>query len=344
MALDLFGSSGTMVNFSSGIVDWSNPLTWPLVADIGEIPDISVVADIYDEFVKAAKAVPILGPIALAAIDLALKPLQLLAPDGITMSIQGISDFLRKFGKDTAGLAELNAYIGHANVGLVPQILGSNIPVLNLLSGPPYPVIISRGGVVSSFAAEFDAIASVNISLILSAVSGGIFANAITIYNFIAKNVNEIFKNLDAIRALGLPVPKFPEMPNIATTGTLNLYATLLHLTASNKGPCGTQWNEVAKLDLGTVDLAQCALLDNISDVLTGAGRSLGGLLHLDLTDKSQNTETSNFKAGVMAVKNNYKVYPGDYLMVQFGMDNKNGLTIAAGAAGTNASASITIE
>ncbi len=333
-----------MVNFSSGIVDWANPLTWPIVADLGEIPDLSVVADVFDTFIKAAKSVPILGPLAISAINAALMPLKLIAPSGIEMSLEGISRFIRKFGKETAGLAELQAYIGHSNVGVVPQILGSNIPALNFISGPPYPIIISNGGTITSFAAEYNALLSCNLSIIISSASGGIFANALTIYNFIAENVNDILKNLDAVRALGLPLPEIPLLNKVAQKGTLNMFATLWHQPGSSEGPAGSKWTEVAKVDLGAIDLAYCSFLDNLPDLLTGAGRSIGNLLGLDLADDSNQMTTSNYKAGVVPVTNRYKVSAGDYLLVQFGLDNPLDATIFAAVAAPYAGACVSIS
>jgi hypothetical protein len=326
---------GAIVNFANGIVDWANPLTWPIIATAVDLPDLSSLATLLDPLVTALNLIGGTGIIdtVLAAIPL---PIGSFIPGGL--SLNNFIDILNQLANyDTAGLAETNAYIGHANVGLVPSATGNALPVLNLVSGPPYPVILASGGTITNFAAEYDTLLSLNLSLILAGIPG--LSLLIDAYSSIQNILT------DAINTVGglLPIPSFPSisLPS-ATSGSLNVFAKLWHLPASTSGPVATTWTQVAQLDLGTVDLATLAPLDQLPDVAGGLGATLGSLLSFNAADGD--VAVSNFRAGTMAVTANNTVSAGDYLMVQFGLANSGGLTVFAGVAAPNAIASVTIR
>lgn len=365
--------AGAIVNFSNGIVDWSNPLTWPIILNILQIGNIfTTLKNLFTvEGLEQALGLnsgvfttlmnlPVVGTALSAALTPVTTALDLLLtavnlPDGPGGMME------------SSGLASMDAYIGHANIGSVPAISGAQVPVLDMLAGPPYPVIISRDGVINSFSAAFQTLVSLDVSLMNGLQSAIDTAFTIAIPDILSKItilVTALESAVTTLASLGTEISLPSDVGDILQqnlVGLLNsgqvptnlhLYAILWHGTPTAVGGnTGTiNWTQVPQtLDLGLIDFAQLALVHtfiaNVGDLGNAFVNTVDGLLSFLGERGIASPQPTN--SPVYAASRTDLAEPinaGDYLMVQFTISGPDNTTLISGVAAPNAMASVSIQ
>ncbi len=358
-------SCGTTISFTNGALDPTNPLTWPLIFEVLQISWFSKqLADLQETFTASGLE----DLLELPANTLNNPLVSLVTDHAIAGCITAIADLLSCFNEsfklgDNAGLISMDAYIGHSTVGIVPAIASGDLPVLSLVAGPPYPQIISRGGIITSFAAGYGALAQLDISLT------GFLAGTLNTLNglidglggAIAALVDTLGSIGSILTGLGAPLPgNYAEILNGlilsrladgAPESNLNMHAVLWKGTPDPQDIIqkGITWQKVSDLDLGDI---QFLGLGPIGSALSGFGAAISAganvissLLSL-LSSRGTPSQGLNREPLNTALTSGleHPISAGDYLMVQFTLKGDDHTTLLAGVLASDLIASVTIK
>lgn len=358
-------SCGTTISFTSGALDPTNPLTWPLIFEVFQISWLSKqLIDLQDTFTTAGLETllelpdhvlsnPVVATVANTAIN------------GCTTAVSTLlSCFHDSFSLgENAGLISMDAYIGHSTVGIVPAIASGDLPILSLVAGPPYPQIISRGGIITSFAAGYGALAQLDISLT------GFLAGTLNTLNglidglagAIAALVDTIGSIGSILTGLGAPLPGnyadilnnliLTRLADGAPESNLNMHAVLWKGTPDPQDILqkGITWQKVSELDLGNI---QFLGLGPIGSALSGFGAAISAganvissLLSL-LSSRGTPSQGLNREPLNTALVSGleHPISAGDYLIVQFTLKGDDHTTLLAGVLASDLMASVTIH
>ncbi|MDR2889300.1 MAG: hypothetical protein LBV33_05610 [Lachnospiraceae bacterium] len=362
---EVVGGCGTIVNFSNGGLTLTNPLTWPIILDVLQISWINSQLDNLNEVCTPTGLENLLGfPAGILNNILVAGPLSI-ALSAVEVAVSALSGPLFDLFEMTTseGLISMDAYIGHSTCGIVPAIAGADIPVLSLVAGPPYPQIISRDGVITAFAAEYDALAEIDVSLI-NLIPGAIHTvNTLIlgVLDALTVLVTTIGSLGSVLLGLGAPLPSdYADRINNLLMAQFNLgkpqtnhhmHAVLWHGVPRERGVLGSDvdWSNVADADLGAlhfIDLAPISsALSLLGDVISAGGNVASSLLTLLSSRGTVNQVLNNSELNSQLVSGlTHPITAGDYLMVQFTLVGSDNTTLVAGVLASNLMASVTIN
>ncbi len=356
--------SGSIINFNSGGIDITNPLTFPILLEVLQLSliqnEVNNLTDVFScEGLESLFGMPggILGLVANGIMNVVLAPCRTI----LNALLGPLADICGPTSNE--GLVSVDAYIGHANVGIVPALAGADIPILSLIAGPPYPQIIARDGTITSFAAKVDCLAALDVSVFNTIA--GVFT---TLFNLILELVSAVAAVISTLaniagELLGLGAFLPDDYADILNNKVFRLWKTTTpdsnhHVHAilwkgnaigSNALGGDVVWEKVSDLDLGPIPWAELSLVDvfisSLGDILEAGGNLIETIITLLGTHGKDNLSPTNLPfAGARISGLNAPISVGDYLMVQFTLVGIDNSTILAGVLATELMASVTIS
>ncbi len=243
-------SNENIVSFTTGPVNWTMPTTWPFVitgldlSGLGE--SLQPAADFLQVIMNIASTVTsplymVFNPLLSVFQDILEATHLAYVPDMASL-LAMLTQFTGVANTPDVSL-RLNSTIGLANVGTHIELGNTDIDIWRgIVAGPPFPIVMPRDGQVTSFAADFNALAAVNPQQVLNIIPGltelldvltsifGVISGAVSGLSFLLKPILE-----GLLEPFGLTTD-IPTIPDIAadfaetgyTTGqTVNITATL---------------------------------------------------------------------------------------------------------------------
>jgi hypothetical protein len=354
---------GTVVNFSNGGIDPTNPITWPLIFQALQLSWVLHHCERMQEVCTHSELEKLLGlnegVLSFILVSPTITPVLNTINDTLLTSINDLVALL----SDNAGIVSMDAYIGHSTMGVVPSLATGDLPILSLVAGPPYPQIIARNGIISSFSAEYDALAAVDVSLF------GAFQGALSVMNGIISSLAGAVGTLVAtfasiapmLAGLGSPLPSdyadilnrwiLAEQSITTPSSNHHMHAVLWHAKRDAVNALGgaVNWQKVSDLDLGAIPFAELGPLDTIlstfGNIFSAGGNVVSTLLTLLGVRGTPNQALNSMPLSAESVTGlNHAVESGDYLMVQFTLMGNDNTTILAGVLASNLMASVLIR
>ncbi len=355
--------SGSVINFNSGGIDITNPLTFPILLEVLQISliqnEISNLNDVFScEGLESLFGMPggILGLVANGIMNVVLAPCRTI----LNALLGPLSDICGPAANE--GLVSVDSYIGHANVGIVPALAGADIPILSLIAGPPYPQIIARDGFITSFAAKMDCLAALDVSVFntIAGVFTTLFNLILELVSAVAAVISTLANIAGDLLGFGALLPDdFADILNNkvfrlwkTTTPDSNhhVHAILWKGNAIDNNALGGDvvWEKVSDLDLGPIPWAELSLVDvfisSLGDILEAGGNLIETIITLLGTHGKDNLSPTNLPfvdARISGLHDPISV--GDYLMVQYTLVGTDNSTVLAGVLATELMASVTI-
>lgn len=355
--------SGSVINLGSGGIDITNPLTFPVLLEVLQISlvqnEIDDLTNVFScEGLESLFGMPggILGLVANGIMNVVLAPCRTI----LNALLGPLNDICGPTTNE--GLISMDAYIGHANVGIVPALAGADIPILSLIAGPPYPQIIARDGYITSFAAKMDCLAALDVSVFntIAGVFTTLFNLILELISAVASVIATLANIASDLLGLGALLPDdYADILNNKifrlwrmTTPDSNhhVHAILWKGNTIGNNALGGDvvWEKVSDLDLGPIPWAELSLVDvfisSLGDILEAGGNLIETIITLLGTHGEENLSPTNLPFVDARISGlNYPISVGDYLMVQFTLIGTDNSTVLAGVLATELMASVTI-